>query len=225
MAIAEYEFSIYDDFPINHKVDITILQQEIEAEESITQQLHHIDANLDNDLCVVYFYDVLTTTEEDILSNLIAAHTGELPGGGSSGDGSASIGGEGPSDISFVYGDQYDDYFIYFKHTDYKVGTQFIFRGTSIIGTPKGVKAILTGQGRLRLYDRTNNLVLFEWRDIDLSDWAIFSHTDIEWPENEAILELQGRETCSSDKNLYCSNFMICFIGNVVDNLPSGISV
>ena len=222
MATFDYEFSITDDFVINQKVNITILQEEIEADSIIVTTLHHIDADLDNDTCTVVFNGELTPTEEDQLNILIAAHTGELPGGVDPDTG--DVGGDGGvSDIIFVYGDHYEDYYIYFKHTSYKIGTQFIFRGTNTLGKPKGVKAILKGTGKLRLYDKTNNQVLFEWEDIDQNEnWDIFSYADIEWPANEAILELQGRETHSSDKNLYCSSFMICFLGSVVNNFPSG---
>lgn len=221
MALSDYEYSISGDFP-NQKVDITILQDEIISNTGITEQLNHIDANIDEDTCTIYFETALTSAEETVLNSIVAAHTGELSDGKTSGDSDADIGDSGPSDICFVYGDQYDDYFIYFKHTDYKVGTQLIFRGTDVLGSPKGVKAILKGNGQLRLYDKTNRQILFEWINIEQADWDIFSFKDIEWPSGEAILELQGRETSEKDHNLYCSCFMICFVGNVTNLFPSG---
>ena len=103
-----------------------------------------------------------------------------------------------------------NDYHIYFKHTSYKIGTQFIFRGTNILGIPKGVKAILNGTGKLRLYDRTNSNVIFEWDSIDHNDWQIATKaTGINWPTGEAILELQSAELSECNKNLYVSCFMV----------------
>ena len=221
MALYEYQYDISTSFTSLSDIsdlNITILQQEIDDDTIIVSEVHHILANIDDDNCIIYFQTELTTTEEDQLNVVIANHTGLLSGGVNPSD----IAEGGVADISFVYGDQYDDYYIYFKHTTYKVGTQFIFRGTNILGVPKGVKAILQGEGKLRLYDLTNNHVLFEWEDINENDWSIFSYKDINWPSGEAILELQGRESYNSNKNLFCSNFMICFAGEVTNNLPSG---
>src|SRR6056297_1764819 len=81
MALNDYAYSIYDDFVINHKVDITILQIEIKDSTIITSQLHHIDTNLDEDLCEIWFETALTNDEEIELDNIVANHTGELPGG------------------------------------------------------------------------------------------------------------------------------------------------
>lgn len=215
MAISEYEYSIYDDFIINHKVNITILQEEIEKNTNIIKEIHHIDANLDNDLCVIYFYDELTIDEEDVLDAIVAAHTGEYQGGGVPGD----IGSEGgPGDLVFTFADDPGDYYIKFKNSSWTIGIQFIFRGTNKIGIPTGIKAVLKGEGKLRLYDKTNNRTIFQWDNYDVNDWTIFSQSsDLIWPENEAILELQGEKDSSY---AYISCFMICFSGIVEDNTP-----
>lgn len=221
MPIAEYEFSIYDDFVINHKVDITILQQEIENEESITKQVHHIDANLDEGLCVIYFYDELSDPEQVELDAIIAAHTGELVGGIAPGD--VPEGG-GVADIQFAYGDSGDDYHIQFDSSYYKIGSQIIFRGTNNLGTPIGIQMIVKGEGKIRIYDRTNSKQIFEWDWFKENDWTIcsipVSEFENQFPAAQAILELQAKQGWDGS-DCYISYFQIVFSGTVLNNPPS----
>ena len=149
MPLQDYVYSIYDDFVINHKVDITILQIEIEASDIITTQVHHIDALIDDDECIIWFFDALSQAEETELDAIVAAHTGELPGGGDPGETADRDAGTG--DIQFCFGDQGDDYHLYFGNSSYKIGAQMIFRGTNIVNTPLGVQMIVKGEGKLRL--------------------------------------------------------------------------
>jgi hypothetical protein len=217
MATYDYLFSITDDFIINHKVNITILQEEIKASTIITTVLHHIDADLDEDTCTVVFNGELTDPEEIELNEIIESHTGELPGGIDPGTGDVG-GGSGTGDIIFTFSDEPGDYYIKFKNWSWDVVSQFIFRGTNILGTPTGIKAIIKGEGKLRLYDKTNGNVIFEWSNFDVNDWTMFGQaSNLNWPKTEAIVELQGEK----DSNYaYISCFMICFSSQVVDNIP-----
>lgn len=216
MALTDYAYSIVDDFVINHRVDITILQTEIKLSTIIVTELHHIDANLDEDLCEVWFNDELSEAEEEELNNIIAAHTGYLPGGVDPGDVDND---GGPSDIMFSYSEgEGNNYYIKFKNKSYDIGNQFIFRGTNSLGIPKGIKAIIKGKGKLRLYDRTNSRTIFEWTDWDVNDWTIFSQaSNLVWPANESIFEVQGEKDSSY---AYITCFMICFSATVIDNIP-----
>jgi hypothetical protein len=215
MALYEYIYSIHDDFIINHKVDITILQLEIEDSTIITKELHHIDANVDDDECIIYFNEELSDPEEEELNTIVATHTGEY----STGTQPPDFGeGGGPGDIIFIFGDDPGDYYVKFKNSYWTVCNQFIFRGTNKLGTPSGVKVILKGEGKIRLYDKTHCRTIFEWTNYNVNDWTIFSQTsNMVWPQEESIFEVQGEKDSSY---AYLSCFMICFSGTVVDNIP-----
>ena len=221
MDLNDYAYSIYDDFVINHKVNITILQTEINESTIITSQLHHIDTNLDEDLCEVWFETALTQTEESELDNIIANHTAELPSGEVPGsDGGI---GEGISDLSFTFNDKDVEYYFRFKNNkSYGAGLLFVFNGTKVMGVPKGIKAVLRGSGSLRLYNVTTSEVIFEWDSFDVIDeFAIFSQLISIWPEDECLLELQGM---TDAEHLLISHFMICYTDlNMIDNFPTGV--
>ena len=222
MALYEYEYDISTDFTSLEELtdlNITILQQEIDEEFGSESSVHHILANIDDDLCVVYFETELTTQLEDGLDIIIAAHTGKLPGGedpGEVGDGEG-----GPSDINFVFGDQGNDYHLQFSSTCYKIGFQMIFRGTNTHGEPIGVQMILKGKGKLKLYDKTNGKTLFEWKDFDENDWTIcsipISNFNEPFPSGQAMLELWGAKT---NQNLYVSSFQLTYSGEVINRPP-----
>ena len=217
MALVDYVYSIYDDFVINHKVDITILQDEIEASEIIVTPLHHIDTDIDADECVIWFDTALTQPEETELDAIVAAHTGELPGGVDPN----SVGDGGSGDIVFVYGDHGKDYYVHFNKTCYEVGTQFIFNGTNALGTPYGIKALLKGQGGIRLVRKDTCEVIFEWPSIgNINDFTLFKQSVINWPAEECILEIQGKKISG---NLYMSCFMTVSYTHLT--LPTKVSV
>lgn len=220
MALYEYEYSISDDFtslPEIKDLNITILQKQIDSEDLIPPPVHHILANIDDYNCIIYFEAELSSEEEDELTALIANHTGLLDDGTDPND-IPDFGEGGVGDLTFIFGDDPGDYYIKFKNNSWTVSAQFVFRGTNNIGIPKGIKAVLKGEGKIRLYDRTNSRIIFEWYNYDVSDWTIFSQSsNLVWPTSEAILELQGEK----DSNYaYLSCFMICFSGVVTDNLP-----
>jgi hypothetical protein len=224
MALFEYEFSISDDFislaqPSN--LNITLLQKEIDLEVLVSPPVHHILANIDEDSCVVYFETELTTAEEDKLAELITAHTGsnsdiiEDPA-----DTEEGIGGL--SDMTLVFGDEGNDYHIKFSSENYRIGFQYIFPGTNF-AIPTGSKFIMKGEGSIRIYDLSNNVVLAEWDDRDFgNDWNIWTYAPhINFPANEAIIEFQGRKTGC---NLYMSCYQLCYREGLVHNAPPNCS-
>jgi len=224
MALEDYTYSIYDDFVINHKVDITILQIEIKASTIILTNLHHIDADLDNDECVVWFDAILPQDEEDELAAIVAAHTGLLPGGINP----ESVGGGGDTgDIIITLSDHSNPAYFKFKDDSYKTAAQFIFNGTNGLGIPTGVKAVLKDCGGLRLYDRTNSEIIFSWENMSEStDYNIYSQSsNIVWPTGECILEIQGKrhhehEHHNHDIDLLLSCLIITYCSTVIDNIP-----
>lgn len=221
MAIQDYVYSIQDDFVINHKVDPTILQEEIVV-STITTEVHHIYVNLEQDECQVWFFDALTGPEEIELDAIIAAHTGELSGGFTPGEVGDFDGGQG--DISIYFGDHSDVSLFRVTEKPWETITRFIFRGTNQLGTPVGVKAVWRSkdedpnkQGGFRLYDVTNGNVIFEWDGFHNYGWMIGAqNVTTGWPIGEAILELQGQK---DDGEWYLSSFMIQFSGTIVDNM------
>lgn len=224
MPIQDYVYSIEDDFVINHKVDITILQLEVEASSIITTQLHHIYANLEDDECQVWFFDVLSAEEETELDAIVAAHTGLLPGGVEIGEvGDAENSGE-VSDLNISFGDAQGDFHISFASSCYDIGFQFIFPGTNVVGHPIGIKTILKGEGAIKLFDRTNNKIIFAWEDFDnITDYTIFSkELGIGFPPNEAILEIWGRDLVGVSTELQMTCFQIIYSHAIVDNEPPG---
>jgi len=231
MALTDYAYSIYDDFVINHKVDITILQEEIQASTIITTELHHIDTNLDEDICEVWFNDALTQDEETELDAIIAAHTGLLSGGvDPSSVPEAGEGGAGDLTLSFG---SYNKNFFKFAGDSWTPSTHFIFRGTNQLGTPIGVQAVIYSKDDndkyfdLRVFDSTNNQVVFDWIRMhsEKKVWKVFSQpVTTGWPAEQALLELQGRKSENDGCDFYVSFFMIQFSGTVPENLPSGVS-
>ncbi len=215
MALNNYTYSIYDDFIINHKVDITILQDEITG-SNISAALHHIDANIEDDDCIVWFESALTQDENYTLDDIISAHTGELASGGDSGD----SGSGGSGDIIIPFGDHSgSSYYRKINSNSYKTLAHIIFNGTKSLGIPSGIKACIKGYGGLRLCNAHTCEVYFDWYVTNkISNYTIYSQqTNINLPETECLLELQG---IKGAKDLYISSFMIAFSGNVIDNIP-----
>lgn len=228
MALQDYAYSIYDDFVINHKVNITILQTEIEASTIIVTDLHHIDANLDEDICEVWFNDALSQPEEDELDAIVAAHTGELPGGVDPTTGDEGGGDGGVGDLTLTFG-SYDKNFFKFVGTSWEPCPHFIFRGTRHLGTPIGCQAVVQPQDYadksfdFRVYDVTNSQVVFEWLNVsgEKDVWKMIGQNlpDAAWPVDQAMLELQGRKSLSDGCDVYLSFFMIQFSGTIIDNI------
>ena len=209
-----YTYSIQNNF-INHKVDITILQKEILASTNITKELEYIHTNVDLDNCDIIFKTPLTVGEKSILDYIISIHTALLSGGEES-----TLIGNVINDINISFGDDMNDYYVKFSNSSYQISSQFIFQGTNNLKVPTGIKAIIKGSGGLRLFNKTNCQVVFEWNNINyIHDFNIFSQaTNINWPERESILEIQGKKGWD---HLYLSNFLSCFNNNVIDNIPS----
>jgi len=230
MALTEYNYSIYDDFVINHLVNITILQLEIEDSTIITTELHHIDALIDDDECLIWFNDELSVGEVTELDAIVAAHTGEYTGPGTLPDTGENGGGTG--DLTLTFG-SYDKNFFKFNGSTWTPAPHFIFRGTNNLGTPVGVQAVIQSQGYnddyydFRVYDSTNNQLVFDWINMhsEKEVWAMFSQpVTTGWPAEQAILELQGRKGVDDGCDFYLGFFMVQFSGTVIDNLPSGVS-
>jgi hypothetical protein len=227
MALQDYVYSITEDFVINQKVDITILQIEIEESTIITTELHHIDANLDEDLCEVWFNDALTQPEETELDAIVAAHTGYLPGGVDPGN-IPDPGEGGFGDLTLSFG-AYDKNYFKFAGSSWEPCPHFIFRGTNQLGKPIGCQAVIYSKGDinhffdLRLYDVTNSRVIFEWLNISREKevWSMIGQNlpDAVWPTGQALIELQGRKALSDGCDVYLSFFMIQFSGEIIDNI------
>jgi hypothetical protein len=222
MALYDYEFSISDDFtslPTVNDLNITILQQQIDTENSITPPVHHILANIDDDNCLIYFETELTSEEEDVLAGIIANHTGLFEDGTDPDDVQEEDGG--PADINFVFADSANDYHLKFSSSSFRIGCQFIFSGKNQ-GMPSGVKVIAEGDGCIRLYDKTNNNIIFEWHNKDFgNDFNIWSKAPLDsnlLPSNEAIFELQAKKDGSD--NVYISCFQLTYSPSITDNEP-----
>jgi len=222
MALSEYEFSISEDFATLSNISnikINILQTEIDNDSLITPSVHHILANLDEDSCIVYFETELTTVEEDKLIELIANHTGLFEDGTDPDDVQGEDGG--PANINFVFADSADDYHLKFSSSSFRIGCQFIFSGKNQ-GMPSGVKVIAKGDGCIRLYDKTNNNIIFEWHNKDFgNDFNIWSKAPLDsnlLPSNEAIFELQAKKDGSD--NVYISCFQLTYSPSITDNEP-----
>jgi len=227
MAIQEYAYSIEDDFVINHKVDPTILQDEIIASAIVITEIHHIYANLDDDDCQIWFFDALTNDEEIELDAIVAAHTGVLPGGIETGEVGDQIGGEGGTGtgINIFFGDHSDISWFAIKGNPWQTIHRFIFEGTNTLGFPVGVKALMKSKdfnnpektSSLRLYDITNSNVIFSWELFHAADWKICAENVANFPSGETIFELQGAK---EPGECWISNFKIVFSGVIVNNMP-----
>ncbi len=213
MALSEYEFQISTDFTSLSQITdikIDVLQQEIDNEPIITPPVHHILANIDDDNCIVYFDTELTTAEEDKLAEIIANHTGFIDGVIDPEEVEDKV--EVVADINFAFADSANDYYLKFSSSSWKIGAQFIFSGKKC-GTPLGCKIIAKGKGGIRIYDRSNGKILFEWRDRDFGNsygiWAFTPFDNDDLPLEEAVWELQGNEEGSS--SLYVSSLQLTY--------------
>lgn len=224
MAIQEYAYSIQDDFVINHKVDPTILQDEIINSSIIITEIHHIYANLEMDECQVWFFDTLPQAEEDELDAIIAAHSGELAGGVTPGEIGDFESGQG--DMMFGFGNDHDISWYKYDKDAWEPARRFIFRGTNELGIPVGIKAIVRSkdyvdakESDFRLYDVTNGQAIFTWTNFKVNGWNIHTQKVSDtFPIDDAIFEIQGRK---NGGELYISCFLIQFSGNVIDNIPT----
>ena len=220
MAIQDYVYSIQDDFVINHKVDLTVLQEEI-ITSTIVTEVHHVYSNLEEDECQIWFFDALTQDEESELDVIIAAHTGELAGGVTPGEiGDFDV---GQGDISITFGDDVNKSYINVTDPDWATISRFLFRGTNDLGVPVGVNSILRSKdianssktSGLRLYDVTNSAVIFSWI-FHTTGWKICAQNVTTFPSDASMFELQGKK---DGGECYLSNFVIQFSGIIVDNM------
>lgn len=222
MALFEYEYEISTDFttltqPSDLKIDV--LQKEIDGESLITPPVHHILANLDEDNCIVYFETELTTAEEDKLVEIIGNHSGFIDGVIDPEEVEDKV--EMVADMNFAFADATGDYYIKFSSASWKVGTQFIFSGRKR-ATPVGCRMIVKGDGGLRLYDKTNGKVLFEWDGRDFGDdyniWTFTPFVIDDLSLDESVLEIQGRKTGSV--NVQISSFQLSYSSPIESNEP-----
>jgi len=81
--------------------------------------------------------------------------------------------------------------------TSYIVASEFIFRGTTVLGTPTTIKAICdsTTSGDIKIYDVTNAQTICEKLGVSSATPAIFDlGTLSNLPTGEAIFEIQHRK-------------------------------
>ena len=101
-------------------------------------------------------------------------------------------------DIHYIFGSTDKNYYKFRDDYTWKVGPSFIFRGTSIIGTPAEAKILVSTKeddcnGYVRLYDETNDQIVASWDNINSKDVLVILDSDLaNLPTNEAILTLQG---------------------------------
>ncbi len=91
--------------------------------------------------------------------------------------------------------------FVYSTDTVYANMARFIFRGTSVLGTPSTVKFLARIESPIttadiRIFDQTNSLVIAEITTTNTGDFLIeVDSTLLNLPAGEAVFAVQGRQT------------------------------
>lgn len=96
--------------------------------------------------------------------------------------------------------------------TSLNIARKIVFPGTSRVGTPSKVEfyiAVSSGTGDIRLRDMTNNNTIAYKLNASSEDIYVDADTS-NWPEDEAILAVQGRVDTEGE-NLYISDVVIIY--------------
>jgi len=126
---------------------------------------------------------------------------------------SQSGGGSGSTDIELCFGGEKDKYGLTTSNSSYEVHTAFRFGGTSTLGTPTAIKAVVSldggdSTGYVKIYDRSNNKTIvsksFTNDDIHILNLGSLSNL----PSNEAVWEVQIK---ANNATIICSSLSILF--------------
>jgi len=128
-----------------------------------------------------------------------------------------SSGGGGSGDIHVTFGND-SGHKNTGCQTTWAVMREFIFPGSTSVGTPQYCKIIAwvnkdNYPGSIRLYDRTNNNTIAEWLNFDNEDEEVKADNSLQnIPTGEAVLEIQAKAGGNgSSKSVYISAFLMKF--------------